>query len=209
MNKNEADIKQTQEPIQSEVPLLTPENEKNSHSNSMQHSNSNVANDYTGTTIGKVCSKSSKNVLLVITIIIILMIYYFYINFNVVAVLSRSKVGLNYRFWEEKSLNDYEYMKGLIYFTFFHIFFFIFLICFYKVIFTAPGYFSQEYIEIFSLKNKLNGTNLQGHQSILHDEDFFEVDFDISDVEKMFDNDSECNDSLQKLESKLNLIFKF
>lgn len=193
MDNNEAEFK---EQLQAELPVP---DEKPCNTSL------DFANDYTGTTIGKICSKSSKNFLLLITIITIIMIYYFYLHWNIVFILAKSNTGLNHRFWDHKNLSDKVYLKGLIYFTAFHVFFLFFLIAFYKAVFTTPGYFSKEYVNTFSLKKKLNGEE-EEQAKVLTDDSMFEADFDISDVEKMFESDVDNSEDLS--ESKIVLNYK-
>ena len=124
MNKNEA---KNFDPSH-DVIIPTKETPEEKQLNSQ--TDSNIANDYTGTTIGKVCSKSSKNFLLLITILIIIFIYYFYLHWNIVMIVSKSNRGLDYKFWSGNNLEDSQYLKGFIYFSIFHVFFILFLIAF-------------------------------------------------------------------------------
>jgi hypothetical protein len=202
MNKNEVKTPLEKkngdfEKNQLNIPIISDNEEKHINSHSQD---SNFANDYTGTTIGKICSKTSKNFLLLLTIFIIIFIYYFYLHYNIVIIVSKSNSGLDYKFWAHKNLEDKYYLKAFMYFAIFHIFFIIFLISFYKAISTPPGYFSQEYIDIFSLKNKLGGEEKVEPFSS-EDEFFDEAVFTNSDLEKIFEEDTS-----QDLESKIILI---
>lgn len=203
MNKNEGKILDPS-PKNSNMNIVIPTNTKESREEKHLHSHqtdSNIANDYTGTTIGKFCSKSSKNFLLLVTVLTIIFIYYFYLHWNIVFIISKSNKGLDYKFWTHKNLEDNQYIKGLIYFTIFHVFFLFFLISFYKAVFTTPGYFSQDYIDIFSLKNKLSGeTNYKYTETDEDELNFGSEIFTDSQIEKIF-GDSELNN----IES--NLIF--
>jgi hypothetical protein len=158
---------------------------QNSSNSEKLSQNSNIAHDYTGTLIGKLCSKSSKNFLLVLTILIIISLYYFYVQWNLVIILSKTNSGLDYKFWKHENLGDKHFLRGFIYFTVFHIFFFLFSICFYKTITTSPGQLSEEYLNVFSLKNKLQG-NIDNSWMTIEDVSFLQNNFTDEEIREMF-----------------------
>ncbi len=160
---------------------------QNSSMSEKHSQNSNIAHDYTGTLIGKLCSKSSKNFLLILTIIIILSIYYFYVQWNLVIILSKTHSGLDYKFWKHENLQDKQFLRGFIYFTTFHIFFFLFLFCLYKTITTSPGQLSEEYLNVFSLKNKLQG-NIDNSWMTIEDASILQNNFTDEEILEMFKN---------------------
>lgn len=158
-----------------------------------ENSNGVARHDYTGTPLGKICSKASKNYFLLLTIIVIILIYYFYLHMNIIVILSKSHSGLNYRFWDYKNLSDKTYLKGFIYFSIFHIFFILFIYTFYKATFTSPGYLSEEYIQIFSLKNKLNGTDCELEYNVSND--YNEIVLNNSEAEILFESSGDLKEN--------------
>lgn len=155
-------------------------------------SHDNLVSDYTGTNLGSVYYKSTKNFLLVVTILMIIVVYYSYTQLTVVTVLASSKQGLDYRFWDHRNLSDKVYLRGSIYFVVFHVFFLLLMFLFYKVLFTQPGYFTEDYIKIFSLKAKLQGESRAGSrlESDSDNSPTGQVNLNYSDLEQVFDEDS-------------------